>query len=189
MNYTCLLRLLVLLSLSILPSQFTCAQKLREAEKLELGGLKRFYKLNDSVFRAEQPTKKEFIEMESMGIKSVINFRRNRKDDKKASNTDLQLIHQPLKAKEMTVDDLIDSLRNIQGAEKPILIHCWHGSDRTGVVVAAYRIIFEDWTKKEAIEEFRKKEFGYHENWFPNLEDMLEDLNVPFVKKELGLLD
>ncbi|MEM6543138.1 MAG: protein tyrosine phosphatase, partial [Bacteroidota bacterium] len=65
--------------------------------------------------------------------------------------------------------------------------HCWHCSDRTGAISAAYRIVFEDWEKEEAIKELRKEEFGYHENWYPNVMDLLRDLDVDALKKELDL--
>jgi len=57
---------------------------------------------------------------------------------------------------------IIESLKIIKNAPKPILIHCKHGSDRTGVIVAMYRIIFENYSKKEAIKELKTKKYGFH---------------------------
>ena len=79
------------------------------------------------------------------------------------------------------------ALKIIQAAEKPVLLHCWHGSDRTGAISAAYRIVFEDWEKEKAIEELRKKEFGYHENWYPNVLSLLRNLDTPKLRKELKI--
>ena len=157
------------------------------AKKMALKGFKRLYQLNDSVFRSDQPSKKGFQLLEAEGVKTILNFRRNKKDDKKAANTGLILKHFPLKTKELTEAQIITALKLIQTSEKPILIHCWHGSDRTGAISAAYRIVFEGWDKEKAIEELRKKEFGYHENWYPNVKDLLRDLDVVGIKKELGL--
>ena len=75
----------------------------------------------------------------------------------------------------------------IKSAKKPVLLHCWHGSARTGAISAAYRIVFEDWDKKEAIKELRTEDFGYHENWYPNVVTLMENLDVASLKKELGL--
>ena len=41
-------------------------------------------------------------------------------------------------------------------ARQPVLVHCLHGSSRTGVVVAAYRIAAQGWPCQEAIEESRR---------------------------------
>ena len=51
----------------------------------------------------------------------------------------------------------------------PVFVHCQRGADRTGVVIAAYRISHEKWTDEQAITEakrfglavvqFRKKDY------------------------------
>ncbi|MEM9142224.1 MAG: sulfur transferase domain-containing protein [Bacteroidota bacterium] len=154
-----------------------------EAQKLPLNGFKRLYKLNDSVYRSEQPNTKDFQELEHMGLKTIINFRRNKKDDRKARKTQLVLEHFPLKTKELTEGQILTALKMIQEAQKPVLLHCWHGSDRTGAISAAYRIVFENWDNDAAIKELRKADFGYHENWYPNVIDLLRNLDVVKMKK------
>ncbi len=158
-----------------------------EAKKITVKHLKNLYQINDSVYRSEQPSKKEFVRLEEFGIKTVLNFRRLKENTKKAKETNLKLERLPLRAAEIDKNDIIEALRIIKNAEKPILIHCWHGSDRTGVVSAAYRIVFENWPKEKAIAEFRKPQFGYHENWYPNLAEMLNNLNVEEIKAALQL--
>lgn len=41
-----------------------------------------------------------------------------------------------------------------------VYVHCLHGNDRTGAVVATYRHLFQHWTKKAALEEARR--LGFH---------------------------
>ncbi len=157
------------------------------AIKIESQHFKRFYKVSDEIYRSEQPSKKGFYEIDSMGIKSVLNLRRSKNDSKKAKGLDLDLKKLKLKAKEMDKGDLANALNMINTSEKPVLVHCWHGSDRTGAVVAAYRIVFENWSKEDAIAELRLPEFGYHENWYGNLVELLNNLNVEDMRSELGL--
>jgi len=41
--------------------------------------------------------------------------------------------------------------------EFPVLIHCEGGADRTGIMVALYRIAFQDWTLEQARWEMRRR--------------------------------
>ena len=45
-------------------------------------------------------------------------------------------------------------------ANRPVLFHCAHGKDRTGVMAAVYRMEVDGWTNGEALAEMRR--FGYH---------------------------
>ena len=163
------------------------SQETVSAKKVESKYFKRLYQINDSVYRSDQPNRKGFRELEAKGINSVINFRRNVRDDKRARDTKLHLEHFPLKTSELSEEQIVSALKLVQAAEKPLLIHCWHGSDRTGAIAAAYRIVFEGWEKEKAIAELRRDEFGYHENWYPNVVDLLKKLNVGEIRNVLGI--
>lgn len=155
--------------------------------KIESKHFKNLFQINDSLYRSEQPNRKGFKELEASGVKTIINFRRMKDDARKVKGTHLHLERIPLKAAKLKESDILEVLRLIHKAEKPVLIHCWRGSDRTGVMIAAYRVVFDNWPKEKAIEEFRYPEFGYHENWYPNLIDLIRDLDTEKMKRELGL--
>lgn len=161
--------------------------QIASSKKEKIKQLKNFYALNDSVYRAAQPSKKDFKTLEAAGFKTILNLRRKKDDQRKAKGTQLQLEHLRFKTKALTQADIIAALQIIKDAKKPILIHCWHGSDRTGVVSAAYRIVFQNWSKEDAIAEMRNPSFGYHENWYPNLLDLLRNLDVVYIKKSIQL--
>ncbi len=180
------MRIIVLISLVFI-SFFQCIAQPNVAEKVTITRLKNLYKISDDVYRSEQPNKNEFERLEDYGIKTVLNFRRLKENSRKAKGTQLQLERLPLRAAEIDEEDIINALQIINNAEKPILIHCWHGSDRTGVVSAAYRIVFDNWSKEQAIKEFRQPQFGYHEKWYPNLVELLNNLDVPKIKSSLGI--
>ncbi len=156
-------------------------------EKVPSKRFKRLYRLNDSVYRSEQPSRKGFQELEALGVKTAITFRRNKDDTKKAKGRALELIHMPLKTAELTYAQITEAVRAIVEAEKPVLVHCWHGSDRTGAIMAAYRVIVENWSKEDAIKELRLPDLGYHENWYPNVVELISNLDTERIRKELGL--
>ena len=45
------------------------------------------------------------------------------------------------------------------------MLHCHHGADRTGLVIAMYRIIYQGWTKDAALDELLHGGYGYHAMW------------------------
>jgi protein tyrosine/serine phosphatase len=154
-------------------------------EKIDSKHFKNLYKVDNDLYRSEQPSKKGFQEIESLGVKTILNFRRLWDNTKKAKNFNFNLVNLPLKAKLLNEDDIVKALSIIQNSEKPVLVHCWHGSDRTGAIVAAYRILFDNWSKENAIAEFRIKDLGYHYKMYPNLEVLLQNLDVEKIKIEL----
>ncbi len=77
---------------------------------------------------------------------------------------------------------MIEILKAINQSPKPILIHCWHGSDRTGVAVAMYRIVFQNWSKSQAINELMKPEFGHHYNVYPNIVKYIENVDIEKIR-------
>jgi len=48
-----------------------------------------------------------------------------------------------------------------ENPDKKVFVHCRLGDDRTGMMIAAYRMADEDWTADEAMREMRK--FGFSE--------------------------
>jgi tyrosine-protein phosphatase SIW14 len=41
-------------------------------------------------------------------------------------------------------------------SNQPVYVHCHRGSDRTGIVVAAYRIRYDGWTIQDTFEEMKR---------------------------------
>ena len=175
----------VIATISLLFTMPTIAQDF--CSQVECKYLDNLYQVNDSLYRSEQPSRKGFVELEKLGVKTVLNFRRLWKDDRKARDTNIDLVWMPLKAKELNEEQLLEALKVIHEAEKPVLIHCWHGSDRTGAISAAYRIVFEGWSKERAIEELRIEALGYHEDWYPNVVALLQDLDVTYFREALAV--
>ena len=69
----------------------------------------------------------------------------------------------------------------------PILIHCWHGSGRTGVTIAAYRIIFNSWSKSQVLDEMTNGGYGYHSKIYPELIRLVEGLDVKKIEAALNI--
>jgi protein tyrosine/serine phosphatase len=46
-------------------------------------------------------------------------------------------------------------------SKRPVLVHCAHGEERTGAVVAAYRVVVEGWEPAAAEKEAIEHGFGF----------------------------
>jgi tyrosine-protein phosphatase SIW14 len=58
-------------------------------------------------------------------------------------------------------------------ANRPVFVHCLRGQDRTGVVVAAYRMEVDGWALPEAEKEMQA--YGFNNIWV-NLKQLIHKL-------------
>ena len=158
------------------------------AQALINSELENFYKISNKLYRSEQPDDEAFVELETYGIKNVLNLRKHHTDNDEAEGVKITLQHLKLSAKHLSEDDIFNALKIIKDSKGPVLIHCWHGSDRTGAIAAAYRMAFQNWSSKQAIDEFINGGYGYHQWAFPNLIPLLKNLDVKQLKIKLGLI-
>lgn len=156
-----------------------------DSHTLELD-IKNFHKVSDDLYRSAQPNKKEMKLLEESGIKSVINLRSVWGDKNEVRKTKLKDIHIPMRAKKVDYTDILNTMVAFRDAPKPMLVHCRRGSDRTGCMVAIYRIVFQGWSKEKAINDFRNPEYGYLENLFPNLVEIIEGLDIEQLNNDLN---
>ena len=158
----------------------------QEAEKVESQEFDNMYKVSQTLYRSEQPSKKGFGVIDSMEIRTILSLRNRVSDRFRARKSQVQLERLRINSWRMTYDDIVSALIIIRDAEKPVLVHCLHGSDRTGAIVAAYRMAFDGWSKEEAINEFLEEKYGYHEKWFPDILNLLKELDIDRLKTELN---
>lgn len=161
------------------------ANEEQAAVKIENATVENFYRVSDELYRSGQPSADQMKELERFGIKTVLNLRQYNSDDKEAKGTAPQLFHVKMNAGRIYDKDVIEALTIIRDAPKPVLIHCWHGSDRTGVIVAMYRIVFQNWTKEAAIAELKQPQFGHHERTYRNIPKYLESVDVEAMRQLL----
>lgn len=147
--------------------------------------LDNFHQVSDDVYRSSQPNKSEMRQLEQYGIKSIINLRMIHSDRDAIENTTLKSYWIRIRAGKITDEKIIDVLKLIKTVPKPLLIHCWHGSDRTGGVIAMYRIIFQNWSKQAAINELLQAEYGYHRNYYPNIIDYLQHVDIAYIRQHV----
>lgn len=127
------------------------------------------YRIDDKLYRSEQPVADDGDTIEKLGIKSVINLRYfDRNDnDTHLKNRGLTLLNRPLRSWRIKPEDIAQTLYLIEKQQQQgaVLIHCYHGADRTGLISGMYRIIYQGWTVADAKEEMLHGPYGYHSIW------------------------
>jgi protein tyrosine/serine phosphatase len=133
----------------------------------DLSGVPNFARISDSLWRGGQPTAEGFRNLETSGVKTIINLRHDHDDTPLLAGTHLNYIRIPARPWNPTEDEIVQFLRIVDDpANGPVFVHCAQGSDRTGYCLAAYRIIVDKWTTDDAIREMFG--FGYNRIWFKN---------------------
>ena len=125
-------------------------------------GVPNFQKVNDQVYRGGQPTKQGFDYLSSLGVKTVVDLREigEHSQAQEASwvqSDRMQYISVPLRGFSAPPDAQIAkvlALLNDPGAS-PVFVHCRRGADRTGTVLACYRISHDHWDNRKALDEAR----------------------------------
>ncbi|HVJ47209.1 MAG TPA: tyrosine-protein phosphatase [Luteolibacter sp.] len=142
-------------------------------------------RVDHKVWRSSQPEKEQVAEMEEAGIKEVLNLRSYHSDDELAGH--LKCHHVRMDAGNLNDESMFEALSILVNAKEPIVVHCWHGADRTGAVVALYRMVVHRWPRKMAIDEMMKPEFGHHADTFPNVRGYLENVDIVAMRRRLNL--
>ena len=157
------------------------------AVKVEQDGLPNLHRVTTNLYRCAQPTAAGLVAAEKLGIKTVINLRAFHSDKDEVESTKLRTERIRFNTWHAEDEDVVRFLKLVSNTNNgPFLVHCLHGADRTGTMIAIYRTAVQGWTKDEAIQEMTGGDFGYHEVWI-NLVRYLKQLDIEALKKEAGL--
>jgi len=157
------------------------------AIRLEDSALANCYRIEPDFYRSAQPTAEGFRRLAGLGVKTVLDVAGGDGDTQAAEGTGIKLLHIPMSAFGLRDDRVLQALRILADpANRPVVIHCQQGADRTGALVALYRVVVQGWTKEEAIREMN--DGGYHHSsLFVNLDHYVERANVGALRKALGI--
>ncbi len=157
------------------------------AQPLELKGVPNLFKVNERLYRSAQPTAEGMAELKKLGIKTVLNLRSFHSDRDEIGELDLNSQHISMLAFYPQRQEAVDFLKLVSAADnQPLLVHCQHGADRTGAMIALYRVAIEGWSKEEALREMTDGGYGFHAVWF-NLPMWIRDLDIEGLCREAGI--
>lgn len=129
-------------------------------------GLPNLHKVDEGLYRGAQPTKRGMKSLERLKVKTVVNLRSMHGDKHLLQGRSLDYVRLAFDTTKPEMSNVLAFLRVATDPKKrPVFVHCKHGADRTGMMVAFYRIVVQEWSKKDAIREMRRGGFGFHPIW------------------------
>lgn len=147
-------------------------------------GVPNYAKVSDALYRGGQPTKQGFAELRRRGIRTVVSLRVFNMYRKRLAGHGFQHYHISFKPIHPEEEDVLAFLAVVADPRnQPVFVHCRYGVDRTGMMVAVYRIVVQGWSKARALAEMRQ--LGFHEINKP-IEDYLEHLDAAEIKRRLA---
>lgn len=136
------------------------------AEPISVDGVPNLHRITPMVYRSGQPSAEGMKNLEALGIRTIINLRAGQSDDDEAQDRPLLLRRTKIYTWHVTDQQVVEVMRVLRRTENgPFLIHCNHGSDRTGLMSAMYRILEQNWSPEAAIDEMIEGGYGFHSIW------------------------
>jgi protein tyrosine/serine phosphatase len=157
------------------------------AKPLAGDGLSNFFQVSNVLYRGAQPSAEGMKTLEKMGIRTVVNLRSMHSDRKKLKGTSLKYVHIPINTFNVKEEHVVAFLKVMADpANHPVFLHCQHGADRTGMMSAFYRIMFEGWSREDAMREMLEGGYGFHSVW-KNILSFLKNADLDRIRKKAGL--
>jgi protein tyrosine/serine phosphatase len=148
------------------------------AQRVTIPGISNAARVSGTLYRGAQPRPNGFAELKKLGIDVVVDFRDNREDIRREKERveaqGITFVSVPWNARHdpsrETVVAFFATLHDNSG--KKIFVHCERGADRTGVMIALYRIAYNRWTADQAVAEMNA--FHYWNYFLPHLARYVE---------------
>jgi protein tyrosine/serine phosphatase len=148
------------------------------AERITLKGVSNAAQVNSMLYRGGQPSIDALPGLKKLGIGVIVDFRDDANsigwEKKGVESQGMTFVSIPWSASKdpsrEKVAAFFATLNDNPG--KKIFVHCERGADRTGTMIALYRIAYDHWTPDQALAEM--SEFHYWNHVFPNLTRYVE---------------
>ena len=151
-------------------TQTASASEHSPGKRLALEGVGNFGEVTPLLYRGGQPNQVGLEGLAKMGVNIVVDGRLTGRDKerKEVNKLGMQFVELPWHCMLPKDEVFVRFLALLQeNPGKKVFVHCRYGDDRTGMMIAAYRMAVEGWTPEEARKEMEK--FGFHHLVCPSL--------------------
>jgi tyrosine-protein phosphatase SIW14 len=116
------------------------------------------------IYRGGQPDAEGIEWLRSRGVRTVINLRHYHGDSEGelVRAAGMNYVRIPLESTDPPTADQVRQFLEVinDPAKRPVYVHCLHGVDRTGAMIAVYRMQEQGWNNADALAEM--EHFGAH---------------------------
>jgi len=151
----------------------------------------RFHQVDEHLYRGAQPTEPGLTRLHALGIRTVLNIR----DDGDAAveserriveSLGMRFVHIPIKdgnifnwSRQIPTDTVRRFFEVLGSMPGPVFIHCKRGTDRTGALVAIYRIARNGWDTARALQEANERGMR---PWYRGLRKQIETFDASVIQ-------
>lgn len=144
--------------------------------------IENFRKVDETLYRGALPEPEEFLELKRLGFDSVISLRsgfdkKGTKERALVEKIGMEYVNFPINSKigptNETAQGFLDYMDKARKAHKKVFVHCKHGKDRTGTMIALYELQFRIKSFHEAVFEFFT--MGYNHQKHPHMLEFVKN--------------
>jgi len=121
--------------------------------------IKNFHQVSEGIFRGASPSKEGLTALSQLGFRTVLSFRWRKAplavERMQVLDLGMKFISIPLNYWSLPNQRQINEFLEVIDDERnyPIFVHCFHGADRTGLLMGIFRVVRCGWTFHDAYRE------------------------------------
>jgi protein tyrosine/serine phosphatase len=140
----------------------------QSAQRIEgLGGVSNVALVAPGLYRGGTPTREGIASLSKLGVKTIVSLRHyhTKSEARDAKKAGINYVWLPIPSSGEPSDDTLRRFLAVvqDPTAQPVYVHCWRGKDRTGAMIASYRILIDGWPRQDAVAEMQA--FGFFKGW------------------------
>jgi tyrosine-protein phosphatase SIW14 len=151
----------------------------------------RFRQVDEHLYRGAQPTTLGLTRLHALGVRTILNVRDDgdaavEHEQRLVESLGMQFVHIPIKdgnifnwSRRIPTDTVTRFFEVLASVPGPVFIHCKRGTDRTGALVAIYRIAHNGWDAARALAEANERGMR---PWYRGLRKQIETFDRSIIQ-------
>jgi len=166
---------------------FSVAQAAQPKGQSSKTNISNFGCINENFYRGAQPKSRDFADLASMGVKTVIDLQEGGEpsEQRNVEAAGLKFFRIGMSDSSWPSREKADQFLKIvnEPANQPVFIHCHGGKHRAGIMTAIYRMTHDGWSADQAYDEM--KQYGFESGFgHGSLKDYVYDYYAGIVRTD-----